>query len=162
VAQLDPRELPGAAGPSIRRVHIRRALLLFAIVLGMAALVASLSRPIEDRRDETTPREPSPSGPATATPSPAPTLPAAITFDAAKDQTKKVNQGSAVTIEVSVPEPGTVAVPDLGVSAPAEPLTPARFDILATDSGRYELVFAPAAGESTPQPAGELVITSEG
>jgi hypothetical protein len=141
-------------------VHIRRALFLFAIVLGLAALVASLSRPIEDRRGETTPREPS--GPATATPAPAPSAPSAITFDAAKDQTKKVSQGSAATIEVSVAEPGTVAIPGLGLSAPAEPLTPARFDILASDAGRYELVFAPAAGESTTQPAGELVVTSEG
>jgi hypothetical protein len=145
---------------SIRRVHIRRALLLFAIVLGLAALVASLSRPVEDRRDDTTPS--GSSGPATATPSPAPSVPSAITFDAAKDQTKTVSEGSAATIQVSVPEPGTVAIPGLGLSAPAEPLTPARFDILATDAGRFEVVFAPAAGESTPQPAGELVVTSEG
>jgi len=141
-------------------VHIRRALLLFAVVLGLAALVASLSRPVEDRREETTPSESS--GPATATPSPAPSVPSAVIFDVAKDQTRKVTQGSAATIEVSVPEPGTVAIPDLGLSAPAEPLTPARFDILATDAGRFELVFAPSAGESTPRPAGELVVTSEG
>ena len=32
-------------------VHLRRALLLFAIVLGTAALVASLSRPVEDSRE---------------------------------------------------------------------------------------------------------------
>jgi hypothetical protein len=142
-------------------VHIRRALLLFAIVLGMAALVASLSRPIEDRRDETTAREPSPSGPATAAPSPGPSLPAPIIFDATEDQTEKVIQGSAATIEVSVAEPGNVTIPGLGLSAPAEPLTPARFDILASDAGRYELLFAPAAGETT-QPAGTLVVTSEG
>jgi hypothetical protein len=142
-------------------VHIRRALLLFAVVLGMAALVASLSGPIEDRRDETTAREPSSSGPATATPSPAPSLPAAISFDATRDQTKKVSHGSTATIEVSVAEPGDVTILGLGLSAPAEPLTPARFDILATDAGRYELVFAPATGETT-QPAGTLVITSEG
>jgi hypothetical protein len=141
-------------------VHIRRALLLFAIVLGMAALVASLSRPLEERRDETTAREPSTSGPPTAAPSPAPSLPAAVVFDATKDQTKKVSQGSAATIEVAVTEAGNVRIPGLGLSAPAEPLTPARFDILATDAGRYELVFAPAAGETT-QPAGTLVVRSE-
>ena len=39
-------------------VHLRRALLLFAIVLGMAALVASLSRPVEERRDDSAQREP--------------------------------------------------------------------------------------------------------
>src|ERR671929_14069 len=49
-------------------MHLRRALLLFAIVLGMAALVASLSRPVDDRRRQsTTPTQPEP-GPPTATP----------------------------------------------------------------------------------------------
>jgi len=40
------------------RVHLRRALLLFAIVLGVAALVASLSPPLEERRGDTTPSKP--------------------------------------------------------------------------------------------------------
>jgi hypothetical protein len=142
-------------------VHIRRALLLFAIVLGMAALVASLSRPVENRRDETTARGPSEPGPATATPSPAPSPPSVVSFDAVEDQTKRLNEGTAATVEVSVAEAGNVQIPGLGLSAPANPLTPARFDILATDPGDYELLFAPAGGEAT-EAAGKLVVTSTG
>jgi hypothetical protein len=144
-------------------VHIRRALLLFAIVLGMAALVASLSRPVDDRRDETTERERARSepGPAVAVPAPAPEQPGTLLFDAAEDQTRRLPEGTAVTLEVVVDEAGNVRIPDLGLSAPAEPLTAARFDILATEPGRYELVFAPAGAETT-EPAGELVVTSAG
>jgi hypothetical protein len=140
-------------------VHIRRALLLFAIVLGTAALVASLSRPGDDRPDETTPRAPSEPGSATATPSPSPAQPTVLSFDAGADQTERVPEGTAATLEVSVDEPGNVRIPDMGVSAAANPLTPARFDILAGESGSYELVFAPAGGDST-EAAGELVVTS--
>jgi hypothetical protein len=142
-------------------VHIRRALLLFAIVLGLAALVASLSRPIEEGRDRTTASEPPKPAPATATPSPAPSVPSAVTFDAAKDQTRRLPEGSAATIEVVVDEPGSVRIPGLGLTSPANPLTPARFDVLATDPGRYELVYTPASSEM-PETAGKLVVTSAG
>ena len=142
-------------------MHIRRALLLFAIVLGMAALVAALSRPVENRRDETTAREPSEPGPATAAPSPAPSQPSVVSFDAAKDETKRLEQGAAATVEVSVAEAGDVEIPGLGLSVAATPFTPARFDILATDPGEYELLFAPAGGEAT-EAAGKLVVTSTG
>jgi hypothetical protein len=144
---------------TIRAVHLRRALLLFAIVLGMAALVASLSRPIEQRRDDTTPREPREPGPPTATPAPAPDLPPALSFDAAENESMRLRAGAAATLEVSVDEPGSVDIPGLGLSAPANPVTPARFDILANRPGRYELIFTPATGEPT-EPAGRLVVTS--
>lgn len=143
------------------RVHIRRALLLFAIVLGMAALVASLSRPADERRGETTAREPSETGPTTVTPSPAPERPSALSFDATEDQTRRLPEGSAATVEVSVDEPGSVRIPGLGLTAPANPLTPARFDILATEPGRHELLFQPA-GSDTTEVAGRLVVTSAG
>lgn len=148
---------------TIGAVHLRRALLLFAIVLGMAALVASLSQPIEERRGDTTPSEPRESGPPEAAPAPAPApeLPPTVTFDAVKDESRRVAAGSAATVEVSVDEPGDVAIPDLGLIEPAEPLTPARFDILANSPGRYELTFTPADGDSA-EPAGRLVVTSAG
>jgi hypothetical protein len=87
--------------------------------------------------------------------------PETLTFDALKDQTKRLPEGTAVTVEVAVAEPGDVQIPGLGLSAAAEPLTPARFDILATSPGRYELLFDPATSEM-PQPAGKLVVTSAG
>jgi len=143
-------------------VHLRRALLLFAIVLGMAALVASLSRPIEERRrTDTAPRQPREPGPPTASPSPAPAPRPALSFDASEPTTKRVPAGEAATIRVAVPESGSVEIPDMGLIDPASPDTPARFDVLPTRPGRYELLFTPAASDR-PEPAGQLVVTSEG
>ena len=147
-------------------MHLRRALLLFAIVLGMAALVASLSRPIEDRREQsTTPTETEP-GPPTATQGTAPvgdtaTLPKTLTFRASEAESKKLEAGQAVTVYVAVSEPCSVDIPDMGVTAAADPVTPARFDLLASRPGRYPLLFTPA-GEETAEPAGSLVVTSRG
>jgi hypothetical protein len=142
-------------------VHVRRALLLFAIVLGMGALVASLSRPIEQRRTDTAPRQQREPGPATVSPGPATELPAPLSFQASKDSSKRLRTGEPATIEVSVPESGSVEIPDLGLTAPADPFTPARFDVLPTRPGRYELLFTPSDADR-PRPAGRLVVTSEG
>jgi hypothetical protein len=146
---------------TIRAVHLRRALLLFAIVLGMAALVASLSQPPGQRRADTTPREPRESGPPVATPGAAPRLPPTLSFDVAENESKRLRVGRAATLEVSVEEPGDVEIPGLGLTDPAEPVTPARFDVLPTRPGRYELIFMPASGAAN-EPAGSLVVTSEG
>ena len=142
---------------SILAVHLRRALLLFAIVLGTAALVASLSRPAEDRRERERSADPGPAT-ATATPSSRPERP--ISFDVAKDESRRLRAGEAATLEVTVTEPGDVEIPGLGLSAPAAPLTPARFEVLPAEPGDYEIVFT-AAGAAT-EPAGRLVVTSAG
>ena len=135
-------------------------MLLFAIVLGLAALVASLSRPLEQPRTDTGPREPREPGPATATPTPPPELPATLSFDAARNESMKLRAGAAATVRVAVKEAGSVAIPGLGLSAPADRFTPARFDVLENRPGRYELTFTPAASERA-EPAGRLVVTSE-
>jgi hypothetical protein len=140
-------------------VHLRRALLLFAIVLGMAALAASLSRPVE--RDDRRQDEPRETGPATASPGPARSAPSPLSLDASARDSVRLGAGEAATLEVSVDEAGTVEIPGLGLSASADAVTPARFDLLASEAGRYELLFTPAAGDS-PEPAGTLVITSAG
>jgi len=138
-------------------VHVRRALLLFAIVLGLAALAASLSRPRDDGNKE----------PAVSTTTQAPTVapgtagskPPTVAFDAARDQTKKLAEDTAATVLVSVDEPGEVSIPGLGLTAAAEPVTPARFDVLAYATGRYELTFTPAAGDES-EAAGTLDVTA--
>jgi hypothetical protein len=142
-------------------VHLRRALLLFAIVLGMAALVASLSRPVEERGGDSAQREPREQEPPTASPTPAPNLPEALSFDAAENETMRVRAGDAATVEVSVEEPGSVEIPEMGLTSPAGPVTPARFDVLANRPGRYQLLFTPAGGAPS-EPAGRLVVTSAG
>ena len=151
-------------------MHLRRALLLFAIVLGMAALVASLSRPIESRHGPSTaplrPEKKTAPAPPTATPGPSrgegsAGQPKTVTFDAAADESKKLVAGTAATVEVSVNEAGNVAIPDMGLTAVADQFTPARFDVFATRPGRYRLVFMPAGGDES-EPAGKLVVTSPG
>jgi hypothetical protein len=133
-------------------------LLLFAIVLGMAALVASLSRPPEQRTDRE-PREAP--GPTTATEAPAANPQKPLSFDAAADETRRAPAGRAATLEVSVDEPGSIEIPRLGVSATADPLTPARFEVFPTRSGDYAILFTPARGDES-RPAGTLVVTLEG
>jgi hypothetical protein len=146
-------------------VHLRRALLLFAIVLGLAAIAASVSRPGDE---ETAPREP----PATVSPSTEPEQPptvspgtetpsqstAQLTFEAGTDEQLRLDAGRSATVLVESDEPGVAAIPDLGVSSPAEPLTPARFEVFTTRSGRYPVVFTPAGGEDE-RGAGTLVVT---
>jgi hypothetical protein len=60
---------------------------------------------------------------------------------------------------VEVDEPGLVEIPDLGMSSPADPLTPARFDVFVSRPGTYPIVFTPASGDAA-KPAGVLVVES--
>jgi hypothetical protein len=138
-------------------VHVRRALLLFAIVLGLAAIAASVSRtPEESGERAERPAEP----PATApTLSPGAAAPSAVEleFDAAREQRRRLDTGQPATVVVEVDEPGLVELPNLGLSAPGDPLTPARFDVLVSDPGRFAITFTPANGD-LPVPAGTLVV----
>jgi hypothetical protein len=147
-------------------VHLRRALLLFAIVLGMAALAASLSRPIEGRRDHTTPAGQGEPGPPTATPRPGsgPVAgePRTLTFQASQRQSKKLPAGAAATVEVEVTQAGQVEIPDMGLTSAADTVTPARFDVLERRPGRYPIEFVPSASAAEPARAGVLVVTSSG
>ena len=143
------------------RVHLRRAMLLFAIVLGVAALVASLSPPREERQAKTTASEPRPAAPPTATATPAPEPSRALEFDAEQNESLRVRSGAAATVLVAVEVPGSVDIPDLGLTQAANPHTPARFDILAPSPGDYDLLFSPAGGGES-EAAGRLVVTSEG
>jgi hypothetical protein len=138
-------------------VHIRRALLLFAIVLGMAALAASLSRPPE-QRTSTQPREQRAPSTVTARPLPPASPPLVVSFDALTDQKRRVPVDRAVTIEVSVDEAGSVEFPDLELTASADQYTPARFDLYPTRTGSYEILFTPARGDES-KPAGTLQVT---
>jgi hypothetical protein len=144
-------------------VHVRRALLLFAIVLGLAAIAASVSRtPEESGERETQPAVRSDAEDvAEPSVSPGDATPAAgvreLVFDAARDQTRRVDAGQPATVLVEVDEPGLVEIVNLGLSAPAEPLTPARFEVLASDPERLAITFTPADGD-TPDDAGTLVV----
>jgi hypothetical protein len=144
-------------------VHIRRALLLFAIVLGLAAIAASVSRsPDDSGDDEPPPMVPSetgePTSPSVDDGDASPTSGVReLVFEADRDQTRRLAAGQPGTVFVEVDEPGLVEISDLGLSAPAEPLTPARFEILTSTPGRIDITFT-AAEDDFPGPAGTLVV----
>jgi hypothetical protein len=144
-------------------VHLRRALLLFAIVLGLAAVAASVPRP-RGGSDQvgTPPPTTEVDRPPTASPAPDGSLPALeLTFLADDPRAQRIRAGQAATVYVEVDEPGQVAIADLGMSAAAEPLTPARFDVLTPTTGRHPITFTPAAEEDVELRAGTLVVVAE-
>ena len=144
-------------------MHLRRALLLFAIVLGLAAIAASVSRsPDESGERESQPAVPSDTGDVPEpSVSPGDATPVAgarqLVFEAERDQTRRLDTGQPATVLVEVDEPGLVEIPDLGLSAPAEPLTPARFEVLASDPDRLAITFTAVDDDATGA-AGTLVV----
>jgi hypothetical protein len=138
-------------------VHVRRALLLFAIVLGLAAIAASVSRSPEESGE----RAERPAEPPAPTVSPGTSVSSAGTvelrFDGGRTQTRRLDSGRPAVVLVEVDEPGLVEISDLGRSAAADPLTPARFDLLVSDPGRFDITFTAADG-SVSEPAGTLVV----
>jgi hypothetical protein len=143
-------------------VHLRRALLLFAIVLGLAAVAASISRP---RTNDTEPLRGTPPPTETEpqqtepTAESRPSLPSTeLTFYAYEPQAQDIDAGQAATVYVEVDAPGQVFIHDLGMSAATEPLTPARFDVLTQRTGRLPITFQAAGGASSEERAGTLVV----
>jgi hypothetical protein len=135
-------------------VHLRRALLLFAIVLGLVALAATLSRP-----DEGTERGQEPAGVSSPADTTSATEPTDVVFDSARPRARALEAGVAAEVLVEVDLPGQVEIPDLGLAAPADEFTPARFDVLEHRPGRYPILFTAAGDEEEdPAKAGTLVI----
>ena len=132
----------------------RRALLAIALILGLSALLAALAPGGEEGSDESGDSSP-------AVPSPQAAAPArALTFDAAMPRDQTVPAGARVTLEVRVAGAGQVNLTGFGLNAPAQPGTPAIFDVLADRPGRFELRFAPVTGPESG--AGTLVVEPPG
>ena len=129
-------------------MELRRALLLFAIVLGLAAVVTSFSRPADRDRDEARDVPPARPGIARAEPRPSAPRPELISFSTTgkpASQRLAVNQPATVTVKTR--RPGEVELVGLGLAGAAEPLTPARFEVLETRPGRYPVRFTLAGTE---------------
>jgi hypothetical protein len=143
-------------------VHLRRALLLFAIVLGLAAIAAAVSRPSDDPDDGAASTSPSTAGSPTAgsgtAEAPSNGDPVRLRF-AIGSGAQKLAAGQAATVLVEVHEPGQAEITGLGLTAAAEPLTPARFDVLVQSPDRYPIWFTPAGGGEAVE-AGTLVVTA--
>ena len=140
-------------------MELRRALLLFALVLGVAAIATSFSRPA-DRAEETTPaRPPAQRTTPTARPREESQQPRLIAFSASGlPRTLRLDAGTPAAVSIEVAQPGRVDVVGLGLTAPAAPLTPARFDVLEKRPGRYEVRFFPAAVSGEGRTVGVLEI----
>ncbi len=126
-------------------MELRRALLLFATVLGLAAIVASVSRPpAEEGTDTVAESPPGEQSTPTAGPAPGPGPPAEIAFEAdLQPETRTVPAGRAATVTITAYEAGQVEIKRLGLTAPAEPNGPARFDLLAGSPETYAVTFTP-------------------
>ena len=139
-------------------MELRRALLLFAIVLGLAAVVTSFSRPAQ-RDDEDASRPPAVQpGSARAEPRPVARGPKRLSFSTVgKPSTRRLAANRPATVTVGTRRAGEVELAGLGFAAAAEPLTPARFEVLERRPGRYEVRFTPAGTEET-RTVGTLLI----
>jgi hypothetical protein len=139
-------------------VELRRALLLFAIVLGVAAIASSIARPPDDDDQAATDRGGGTrTGPAAVEPVPDAPEPTTIEFEeAARPQTLELEAGRPATVAVEVDTPGEVGIPSLGLTAPAEPLTPAMFELLVGDAGSHAITVRPAGSEARPSRVGTL------
>ena len=137
-------------------MHLRRALLLFAIVLGLAAIVASVSR--TDRGSHSEPPRPraGPTPPRGETPRAAEAV--LVRFAASEHRTvRRLAVGRPAVVSVTAGQAGLVSIPGLGLSRSAEPGTPARFDVFQTNPGRFGVVFSPAGSERQKR-VGTLVL----
>ena len=65
-------------------------------------------------------------------------------FRASHPRRRSLAADQAAQVLVIVDLPGTVVIPGLGLSASADAVTPARFDVLEHRPGRYPILFAPA------------------
>jgi hypothetical protein len=121
-------------------VDLRRALLLFAIVLGAAAIASSIARsPERDRAPASdTTSEGAPQATEAVATAASPRATRAVTVRAGRRlRAVELSPGRPLTLIVAVKAPGQVEIPRLGLIEDAEPLTPARFDLLVSSPGRY-------------------------
>jgi hypothetical protein len=126
-------------------MHLQRALLLFAIVLGLAAVAASLSRTDRGRSSPPPARETTPPERATKPP-PDPGSEPLRFAEGGKREVRDLAVGRAGTVLVAVRRPGEAEIEGLGEPRAAQPATPASFDIFQTRPGSFPVVVRPAGG----------------
>jgi hypothetical protein len=138
-------------------VHLRRAVLLFAIVLGLTAIASSVAPPPREATRNGAPATTEAPAPAPAPPEPIRTLGFEYPVPGSRPRSVTLEKGAHVVIAVRANTPGEAAVPRLGLTDDADPDTPASFDVLISDDGRYDVLFAPVSG-GAPSRLGTLVV----
>jgi hypothetical protein len=135
-------------------MHLRRALLLFAIVLGLSAIVASVSRTDRGKHGAGAGHAEAPQ----ALPQQGFARPVRVTFSSSDhNRVRRVPVRHAVEATITARRAGLGAIGRLNVSGPTEPNTPARFEIFQTRPGRFPVSFTPA-GTSDSKRLGTLVV----
>ena len=136
-------------------MHLRRALLLMALVIFVVAAAGALVTPPRDATDR---------GGAGLPPAPVagpPVRTLELSYPARREPRRlRVVTGAHVILEVASAQPGEATVPALGLVQAAETSTPARFDLLAERPGTYDVSFEPAVGD--PAVVGRLVVATAG
>jgi hypothetical protein len=127
-------------------VHLRRAILLFALVLGLTALAAAVS----PSRDKGVPPTAAPAVLAPSKP-----LARTIVFPP-RPVVRRARVGEHLVLALESADGGLMTIPRLGRTASVSPDTPARFNLLAPAAGRYDVLFA-ASPLDEPRLAGTLV-----
>lgn len=133
-------------------MHLRRAILLFALVLGLTALAASVS---PTHQSSTTVGAPADTPPAPRQSS----LLRTVTFTTeagARPVTRTARTGEHLLLDVASAQGGLVTIPRLGRTASVDASAPAQFDLLAPAAGRYDVLFS-GGGVDEPQRVGTLV-----
>jgi hypothetical protein len=128
-------------------VHFRRAILLFALVLGLAALAAAVSPTRVEKGPALAPPA-GPSGTEAAT--------RELAFGAGGRRIRRAREGQHVVVSVASEAGGLATIPRLGRTASVGPAAPARFDLLAPAPGRYDVMLE-LSGASEPKRVGTLV-----
>jgi hypothetical protein len=121
-------------------MHLRRAILLSALVLGLTALVAVVS---PSRQPDQTAVLPAPSV------SPAEALPREVVVDARAGargpRVVRARVNEHIVVSVLSARGGLAVIPRLGRAASVSAAAPARFDLLAPAAGRYAVMLTPSA-----------------
>jgi hypothetical protein len=128
-------------------VQLRRALLLFALVLGLTALATSIA-PGPRSGAPSVPAPPPQPGGTTATALAPAGVPTVSFVAPAKPRApvRAVRVGEHVIVVVTSADTGQASIPALGRTASVQPQTPAAFDLLIATAGRYEVLFTPSLG----------------
>jgi hypothetical protein len=129
-------------------VHLRRALLLFALVLGLSAVAASIAPAPRVAEEEPAPAPPPPSAAESAA-AEVTTVSFGLPHDARKPPRREVKAGTPLVVMVRAAEPGEVSIPRLGQVTNVAAGVSARFDVLAPEPGRYDVIFQPVDAEPT-------------
>jgi hypothetical protein len=129
-------------------VHFRRAILLFALILGLAALVAAVSPTRETSGPVLAPPEVGSRGDTGGV--------RQVAFAVGGRRVRRAREGEHLLVSVASEAGGVATIPRLGQTATVAPTAPAQFDLLAPAPGRYDVLIT-TTGATRAHRIGTLV-----